>query len=73
MILIFLGAPQILPLCLSSDQLLPCSGLQEKKDKVSLCPTTTWAVPAAGWTLCPEPKPMWASVEKELGATRARN
>lgn len=66
----FPGAPQTLPLCLSSDQLLPCSGLQEKEGHVSPCPTTTLAVPAAGWTLCLEPKPMWATAGKELGPTR---
>lgn len=48
---LFPGAPQILPLCLSSDQLFPCSGLREKEGHVSPCPTTTLAAPAAGWTL----------------------
>lgn len=47
-ILLFPGAPQILPLCLSLDWLLLCSGLQKKEGQVSHCPTTTLAVPAAG-------------------------
>lgn len=68
---LFPGAPQILPLCLSLDQLLLCLGLQEKEEQVSSCSTTTLAVPAGGWTLCLESKPMWATVGKELGPTRA--
>lgn len=68
---LFPGAPQTLPLCLSLDQLLLCSGLQKKEGQVSPCPTTILAVPAAGWTLCLEPKPMWATAGKELGPIRA--
>jgi len=42
------GAPQTLPLCLNSHQLLPCSLLREKKRRVSPSAPTATALPTAG-------------------------
>ena len=68
------GAPQTLPLCLNSHQLLLCSPLQEKKRQVSPSPTTATALPTAGWRhRAGEPKPLQERAGKEPGPLSYRS